>query len=420
MKLEIGEKIEVECLELDYKADGVAKYGDYFVIVKDFIIGEKALVQVEKIKEKIVNASIVEFTKTSESRKYTFDLNCIPMINVDFNNQLRWQYHVTKRTLTKVLKKDLTVFECITDYNELHYRNKVVFHVLPNKHITVGLYNFNNDKLVRTDDFILANENVNKLLLALNESQIIVDYKLLRHVVFRNDLENNLLVTLVSERNQFLGLIELTDFFKKFDFIKGLTLNIKDNEYVIIGRKSKVLLGKNELKIGQLFIDDRSFLQVNYGVSKMVFDIIKENIFGSRIVDAYSGVGTIGYHILDNSKNITMIESSFQNTFFAKKIREVNNYNNVEIISEKTENEIDKIECDTLIVDPPRNGLNRFIIERLVNKPIPRLIYLSCDLQTLARDLKTLTDVYEIDKVYPIKMFPQTNSIETLIILSQK
>jgi 23S rRNA (uracil1939-C5)-methyltransferase len=192
-----------------------------------------------------------------------------------------------------------------------------------------------------------------------------------------------------------------------------------------MGPHSIVLYGENLITepLGKMnvFLSDRTFFQVNLPVSMMVYDLIKRHIpKGSTIIDAYSGIGSIGFHLADQSKQVIMIESNPESVLMANRIKDRYQYNHVEIICDQTENVMNRLSADVIITDPPRNGLMPEMVEGILKSTAQQLFYVSCDVKTLARDLKILNTQWDILKVYPVRMFPKTTEMETLVILKRK
>lgn len=419
--LEVKKEIEVTIIDLDYKGDGIAKIDDNFIYVAGALKDEEVEVKLFKLKKNVGFASLIKVLNKSKNRvSATSKLGSMNLSHLSFEEQLNWQEKVTKETFDKVLRKDIKVNNIITDNNELNYRNKATFHVMDNSNITLGLYLSNSKDLVKVDSLDIANKKTNELIKEINASGIAVDYNKLKHIMIKNNSNNELLVTLVSHNRSFMGKEDLVELISKNVNVNGITLNIKDSKEVILGSKSYILYGINELKENKLLMTDQSFAQVNFGVMNLTYDLIKHNIVGKRVIDAYSGIGSISYSLNNDDLKIVMIESNEANIKLANKIAETNKITNVEIVHDLAENAIEKYKADTLIVDPPRVGLKESFVNEVNRQGFDRVIYLSCNLQSLIRDIRLMDEVYSVKEVYPLKMFPQTNSFETLVILEKK
>ncbi len=419
--LKVKDRIKVNAIGLDYKGDGISIMDNLYVFIPGLLKDEEAIVEITYLKKNYAFGRVVEILKKSKNRiSDTSIFGSINLSHLSFVEQLKWQEDITIETMEKVLGKDINFKEIVTDGKEYNYRNKVVFHCIYKPSLKLGLYSNNNQRLTAVDGFILAPKVINDIIFKLNKTNIIIKNKDIINIAFKTNSNDEVLVTLVSTKQNFKELDEVVNFFKGFSSVKGITLNLKKHQEKILSDKSVLLYGVNLLTEGKLLLNDLSFMQVNYGVAELVYELIKENIIGKNIVDAYSGIGSIGFKIYDENYNITMIENSKENIKLAKLIKDINNYNNIDIIHANAEDVISDYKPETIIVDPPRKGLDINLINAVISNNVKRVIYLSCDLQTLTRDLRIFTNSYKIVKVYPVKMFPQTNSFETLVILDKK
>src|SRR5690606_3079899 len=133
---------------------------------------------------------------------------------------------------------------------------------------------------------------------------------------------------------------------------------------------------------------------------------------GGTVIDCYSGIGSIGFYIGDLAKRVIMIENNQANIDAAQENKK-HHQGHYEIIKGNAEKILPNLTGDILVVDPPRAGLHDSLLQVLNQKLFKKLIYLSCELSTLTRDLKVLQEAYDIEKLVPVRMFPQTTSIET-------
>jgi 23S rRNA (uracil1939-C5)-methyltransferase len=425
--LTVGDIIIGKAIDVDYEGQGVVKHEGYVLFVKDLLLDEEAKIKITQIKKSFGQGVVLDIIKKSEHR-FTHPqtiLGACNLLHMDPQEQLNWQRKTTIETFKKIMHETIDVEETITDGKDMHYRNKSVFHVMDKPYLSLGLYHAKEMKLIEISHFVLADEKTNEILYLLNFQKVIIDSKVLKHIVIRTNPKKEALITLVATKTKFTGLDKLIQLLQKIDQVKGITLNISLSDNEILGDKSYTLFGENLLTepIGDkdIYINDRSFFQINLNVIETVYDIIKKNILINQVViDAYSGVGSIGYYIVEKTKKLIMIESNQDAVDMAKLTREKYQLNNVEMILGRAENLIKEHQADVLIIDPPRNGLMPELLETLKQETFKQIFYLSCDAKTLARDLNTLRDIYHIEKVYPIRMFYHTTSLETLVILRKK
>jgi 23S rRNA (uracil1939-C5)-methyltransferase len=392
---------------------------------KGLITDEEAKIKITSIRKSFGQAIVIEILKRSDNRVSHPQsiLGSCDLLHLSIEEQNKWQSRITKETLKKILGEDHELEPIITDFKDKHYRNKSVFHVMDRPYLTLGLYHKDQMRLVEISEFILADQKTNEILKHLNFNKIICDTKVFKHLVVRTNLSGEALVTLVATKKGFKGLDKIVQSLMKLEKIVGITVNISTNKNVILGNESLTILGENiivePLNGADITINDRSFFQINLPVIQKVYDIIKSEIKPkSTLIDAYSGVGSIGYYLADKVSKVTMIESNKESYEMALSIKEKHRFDHVEIINDLAEHALMELTADYLIVDPPRNGLMPELLEELIHSNFKKIFYVSCDAKTLSRDLVQLTESYSISHIYPIKMFYHTTSLETLVILT--
>lgn len=424
--LTVGSIFEGYAVDVDYVGQGIVKHEDLVIFVKGLLTGEKASIKIKTLKKRFAEGSIVRIIEMSEERRNHPDtlLGSMDLLHMKDEAQLLWQTKLTKDTLLKIAGITRNIEPIITDNNFLNYRNKSVFHVMEKPVLTLGLYHENGRGLVPVKQFILADQVTNSIIEKLTSSNISIDFKAVKQIAIRTNLEGQALVTFVAKSPSFKGLSHLLNVLHNMKFVCGVTLNLKEDEKKILGSKSNVLKGQNiiEEKIGNWVfpVTDQSFFQVNIPVAEKAYDLIKKHLIpNAYVIDAYSGVGSIGYYLSDLAKKVLMIESNPDAILMATKIKEEKGLQHVEILHGQVETLLKEHQADVLVVDPPRNGLMPELIQTIKNHPFKQMFYLSCDLKTLARDLGLLKDDYQIEHIYPIRMFPQTTECETLVLLKK-
>ncbi|MBU1141314.1 MAG: 23S rRNA (uracil(1939)-C(5))-methyltransferase RlmD [Firmicutes bacterium] len=425
--LTVGDIFFGRAIDIDYQGQGIVKHEGYVVFVQGMIDGEEAKIRVTRLKKRFGQGEIVEFVKQSPDR---FDdsnhiYGSCDLIHLSPYKQLIWQKKTTRDTLKKIMNEDFEVHDTLTDNKDIHYRNKSVFHVMNTPYLTLGLYNNLNTELIPVEQFILSDLKTNEVMKILSLNKPLINPNVFKYIVFRTNMKQEILVTLVATKELFLGRDELVDRIKNIHGVIGITLNINNQSSRIIGENSIVLYGENliiePLNDIDLMINDRSFFQTNLPVIQMAYQLIDREIASDKIVvDAFSGGGSIGFFLAKKSKKIIMIESNIESVEMAKLTKEKYGFDHIEIIDERAEKVIHHFDADYLIVDPPRNGLMPYFITSILKQSYRKIFYLSCDAKTLARDLTFLLDKFTIKDIYPLKMFFHTSSLETLVILTHK
>ena len=424
--LEIGQEINVTAFDIDYQGYGVVSFDDTIIFVPHLLVLESAVIKITKIKKNHAMGEVVQLLTTSKDRVTSIysQFGACDLIHMSHEKQLEFVTNITKKTLQKIASIDVKIHDVVHDNNTTHYRNKSVFHVLDEDTLTCFLYGDKDHKPIIVSSFILSSQEANHVIKSLTKNKISIEKNILKHIVIRSNPKGQILVTLVAVKSNFKGLDDIINILKNDINIIGITLNIKDKHYEILGSKSITLYGENLIvePLGDIdiFLNDKSFFQVNHSMMIKTYDIIKSHILkNTSTIDAYSGVGSIGFYLKDVSHQITMIESNIDSCEMANKTKEKYHLDHIHIIHGKTEEKIKEFQADVLIVDPPRSGLYPSFVEHMIESKYQQIFYLSCDIKTLARDLKLLKDVYHITDIYPIRMFPNTTELETLVILKK-
>ncbi|MDY0294774.1 MAG: 23S rRNA (uracil(1939)-C(5))-methyltransferase RlmD [Acholeplasmataceae bacterium] len=425
--LTVGSRITGKAIDVDYLGQGIVKHEEFVIFVKGMITDEVADIKITKLKKHFAEGVIVSLIERSNDRRHHEDehLGSMDLIHMSDELQLLWQTKLTSDTLKKIADLDVTIEHIVTDHQFFNYRNKAVFHVMNRDQLSLGLYHEDGRGLYPIDHFVLSDSLTNHIIHILNQAKVLIDYTTFKQIAIRTNLEGEALVTLISTKKSFRGLKQMIDVLKEIKGVIGITLNIKDMDKRILGSKSFLMYGQSVIheKVGTFSfpVTDQSFFQINVPVINIVYEMIKKHMIkNKKVIDAYSGVGSIGYYLSDQAKEVIMIESNIDACQMAEKVREEKHLKHVKIISGQVEKKIQEEDGDILIVDPPRNGLMPELVDHMLEKDYQQIFYLSCDLKTLARDLKRLHEKYNIKKVYPIRMFPQTTECETLVILEYK
>ncbi len=402
---------------LDYHGYGIVNEESKTYFIKNLLPGEEATIDIISKKNNIIFAVSKNIITISPKRtKFKYD-EIQDLIILDPKEQLLFQENITKHTLDK-FKLDYKLMKIISNDSIYYYRNKATFiyDIESNKigNFIEGTHNF------YIPDNYLLNKNIIRLQKEFNnylEKNKIKESNISKIVIQVNELDQ-ILFTFIMKNNLEVNKDILNFNFKKFNVVSLVSF---------YNNKEKIYYGKNYLKfiINNLtfYTNAKSFLQVNTSMIKLIYDEIYKNISSFDIVlDAFSGAASIAQYVASKAKNIVCVELSKESSKLAKIAIKENKINNIKFICDdyfKVVNEL-SVNFNTIIVDPPRKGLNKIVTDSFNNlKNIKKIIYLSCSLATLARDLKELSKNYKIEKVIPIKNFYNTTENETLVILKR-
>ena len=363
-------------------------------------------------------------------------------LNISYDEEIKEKELYVKKLFSTVgYKKDI---EIVRADNPYYYRNKVTmaFKLSKTKKVVSGIYEEHSHKIVPVSDCLIQSEIINKVLksvnLALSKNKIVpfVNGGVVKHVLVRHAIKTNqIMVVIVTPNELFPGRANFVkDLVKLEPTITTIVQNIQSRDTsIVLGTKERVLYGKgfivDELCGLKFKLSPRSFFQINPQQTEKLYSIAMEfaNLrVGNTVMDAYSGIGTIGMVASKTCGKVICVENNPDAVNDAKFNAKFNNVNNVNFYCEdstKFINELaqNKIKLDCLILDPPRTGTTYNFISAISKMGIKRVVYVSCGPETLVRDLKTFKDFgYEIKNAKCVDMFPRTEHVESVVLLELK
>ena len=442
MNIEKNDEFVVEIERYGASGEGVAVKDGKIIFVPFACVGEKVEVHVICDKKNFVIAKPLKFLTQSDERviapcPYFEKCGGCDIQHLDYLSQLKLKKKIVENSFEKYAKISTDVLDVIPSSKKLRYRNKFSFPVqqLKDGEIKVGMYRKNSHDVVSIDDCLLQSEKTQKILKIFKnymKNNKISAYNeqthsgTVKHIVVRESEDAFILTVVVTDKkfNNFEPLISaLKSEFKNFGIIKNVN-NLQNN--VIFGNIDEKIFGLDELSLTEFninyFVNNRSFLQVNDEIKTKIYSQILDLINPDEtVIDAYSGAGLLSA-ILSKKANsvfgIEIVPEATKNAENLKKINKLENLTNIcgdcaEILPKLAE----KLENFSIVLDPPRKGVDAKVLDSILKSHPQKIIYLSCSPSTLARDLKILCDDYQIEFVQPYDMFPQTANVETLVYL---
>ncbi len=438
---------EVKFTDLTHDAMGVCKIDGYPVFVKDALKGEEALIKVVKMNKNFGFGRLIEIRRESPFRKlpicehYQVCGGCNTM-HMNYDMQLAFKRHRTIETLRKLGRVETTVNETVGMNNPYYYRNKAV---LPfgkkGGKVVGGLYKLRSHDIVnikRCHIFPKVFSDIVRFFRTLFTELKMEIYDevehtgLIRGIMLRHSQSTDeISLTLITTSGKLPHkdiILERT--LNRYPQVVSIVQNLNpDKTNVMLGQKAKVLHGKDVIEdtlMGLKFeISHRSFFQVNPVQSELLYKKAIEYAKLTEtdtVVDAYCGIGTIGLSLAHQVREVIGIEVVKDAVKNAQQNAKINNIKNARFIVGEAEEEIASLKetIDVLFVDPPRKGVDKKLLETIVKSKIPRVVYISCNVSTLARDLNFLqANHYKVIEVTPYDMFPQTGHIETVTLLER-
>ena len=390
--------------KFDDFGQGITFVDDVITFVPNTIPGDIVDIKIVKKKKKYNVGKVINYIKLSKDR---IDYKC-PYFNKCGGCVL--QSISYDATINFKLNKVINLFnkynldikpEIVKNPSDYNYRNKIKLMVIDGK---IGYFETNSHTLVEINECIIASKAINKVIPLLKNFNIING-----NIVIRCNLNDEILI--IIESNDKLNID--IDVLKEKIKLVGIVVN------------NKTIYGDNFLIecINDIYykISYDSFFQINPYVASKLFNIVKENIDKTDIVlDLYCGVGTLSLNATLNANEVIGVEivpNAVLNAIYNAKINKINN---TKFILNDAQDAVGKInkKFDKIIIDPPRSGLTKKTIDTILTIMPKKIIYVSCDPNTLIRDILLLKDKYSIEKSYILDMFSYSYHVECICILN--
>ena len=394
--------------KLDYYGRGISRSSGKVYFIENALKDEDVSITLLKEKKKYCEAKLKEISNISKDRteakcKYYNVCGGCQIMHIKEEKQEEFKKEKVEEILKKFLKYNKDVNDIVFSKN-FNYRNKVVLHVKDNK---LGFYKNKTNELIEIDKCLLLTPVINDLISYLKNY---IELKDIEKITIKvGNKTNEVMLIIDGSIAKYQKLLEIVDVL----IINEKVMTTKDYITSYIGNK-KYIIKRNR------------FFQVNYDISTRMYDKVKDVIVKEKsknVLDLYCGTGTIGIYISDVVSKITGIEVVSDAIEAANTNKKINNVENIEFILGKVEDKLDFISnnnIDTVIVDPPRSGLHKKVIPILEKISPKTIIYVSCDPITMARDIKLLSNNYELVEVTPYDMFPNTYHVECVCVLKLK
>lgn len=443
--------LEIEDCGID--GEGIGKADGFTVFVKDAVIGDTVTAKIIKAKKNYGYGRLMEVLKPSPYRvepKCEFARQCggCQLQALSYDQQLVFKTNKVKGHLERIGGFTDIPMEPIIGMDELfHYRNKAQFPVGRNKEgkIVTGFYAGRTHNIIENRDCALGvaeNKEVLDRVIAHMEKYGIEPYNeatgkgLVRHVLIRYGyFTKEVMVCLILNGNKIPKEEQLVKSLCEIPGMTSITINVnKKHSNVILGEEIRLLWGQEYItdRIGDISyqISPLSFYQVNPMQTQKLYAKALEyaDLHGEETVwDLYCGIGTISLFLAQKAKfvrGVEIVPAAIEN---AKENAKLNGLENTEFFVGKAEEVLPReykkngVYADVIVVDPPRKGCDETLLETMIEMNPERIVYVSCDSATLARDLKYLCERgYELRKVCPVDQFGMTVHVETVVLLSHK
>lgn len=440
-----NEELILNITDVTADGSGVGKYEGMAVFVPLTAIGDTVKIKILKVKKNYAFGKVMEVINPSEDR---IEPDC-PVFNkcggcvyrhISYNAECKLKENKVKEAIRRIGGVDMLPQPIMYGQRVDKYRNKAQFPV--SQEGRVGFYAFHSHRIIPCSDCALQ-PSVFKEILKTCEKWIIdnnisiynenIHSGLLRHIYLRiAEKTDEIMLTLVINGNSVPHISELVEVLtENYSQIKSIQINInKADTNVILGDKCEVVYGEpyiNDILCGvKVRLSPLSFYQVNRDMAEMLYEKAAQYVLpkDKNILDLYCGAGTIGLSMAREAKSIIGVEIVSEAIEDAKFNAEQNGITNARFICADASNAAktlakEKIQIDAVIVDPPRKGCSEELINTICNEFSPeRVVYVSCDCATLARDVKIFGTLgYSLKEYTPCDLFARTAHVETVALI---
>ena len=453
MEFKKNDILTIDIEDMGHDGEGIGKADGYTLFVKDTVIGDRAEVKIMKMKKNYGYARLLKVLRPSPDRT---EARC-PIARACGGCQLQFlsyqkQLEFKKKKVLGNLQRiggfaDVQAERVLGMEEPWRYRNKAQFPVGRNKEgeIVTGFYAGRTHSIVPNRDCLLGvkvNEEILNRILAYMETCHAEPYDektgtgLVRHILLRYGFKTGeIMVCLIINGTRIPAQDSLVEALKDIPGMTSISLNVNTKRNnVILGEKVIPLWGKEYITdyIGaiQYQISPLSFYQVNPVQTEKLYGTALEyaGLTGKETVwDLYCGIGTISLFLAQKAKQVYGVEIVPPAIEDARRNAKLNGITNAEFFVGKAEEvlpekyEKEGIYADVIVVDPPRKGCDEAVLDTMLKMKPEKIVYVSCDSATLARDLKVLCqEEYRLEKVAVCDMFPQGVHVETVVLLSHK
>ena len=463
---EVGQKLEIEIEKIVFGGEGLGRINGFAVFVPMSVPGDKLEIDIISVKKSYARGLITRIIEPSKDRiedlsKVSFeDFDGCDFGMLKYEKQLEYKDKMLEEVLTKISGIDLEnvqVGKIIGSDEKVNYRNKTAEPFFKKDGIIqTGFYSRKSHNVFLAKENLLKSEIakmiIDKFLQKVNSfSGTKKEFKVfneinntgfLKQIMVRNNEKNEvMIIVIVNKNSQYNQLSKvLEEMYDENECIKSVYISVKTDQ-------NNVILGKNIHLFGSQYLEEEmeglkfkiypnSFFQINKKQALKLYDTAIEflneeknnknngKIYEKTVIDAFSGTGTIAMMLSKNIKKVIGIESVESSTLAAKLTSHENSIQNVEFVNGKVEKELPKIlkreNIGAIVFDPPRRGIEEIALKSVIKNKIEKIIYISCNPATFARDVKILTENgYVLKKIMPVDMFPQTGHIEVVGLLEK-
>ncbi|HEY0222464.1 23S rRNA (uracil(1939)-C(5))-methyltransferase RlmD [Lactovum miscens] len=451
INLRIGEKLKVQIMRLGINGEGIAYYKKRLIFVPYALTDEEVQIEITENRPNFSRAKVVNILKSSPYRVKPEDNNFASLssshiMHLAYPQQLEFKVDVLRQALNKYRPKDYDKYELRPTLGQANwhgYRNKLTYQLrrLNSGKTIAGLYAEGSHLLINLD-FCLVQDKItqdiaNHLCKLIDKYKIPVDDErrikgIKTFVIRRSQLTGEVQIILISSNSQNYDRLikELTENYPEIVTVASNLHEKKTSE--VYGEKTEIIWGQEKITEGLLGYDfelsPRAFFQLNTKQAEVLYHEVIKAVNANkedRVLDAYCGSGTIGFALAKKVKSVHGMDIVPESVEDARANAARLGFKNCHYETGRAEKVIANMyksnqRPTAVIVDPPRTGLDEQLIETLVKFQPEKLVYVSCNVSTLAKDLVALSEIYDVNYIQSVDMFPQTARCEAVVKMTKK
>ncbi len=414
--------METQIFDYGMNGEGVGKVDGKIVLVNGSLCGENVEISILEDNKNYAVAKLDKILDESNNRitpicPHFHICGGCALQHMQYSEQLKFKTQLVKKTIKKICNLDCDVNNCVPSQKIQNYRNKMSFSVFHNE---CGLLKLESKDLVDLENCPLADKTINDVLGVFKKFLSSLENHSIKYLVVRH-IENQTLVGVVSTKVENLNSL-CSELKEKFSQIGIYQIINTRHDSVVLSGKINHLCGIKDIAISTFgvtySVDLLGFHQTNLEIQNKIYQKVLDYVSNdSVVINGFSGQGLLSAILATKAKSVVGIEINKSSHLSAEKLKHGNkilNMHNIcgdffEHISHQTNN------ADTIILDPTKKGCGKEVMNKI--RGIENIIYISCNPIALCRDINALKDDYIIENITPFDMFPQTNSVETLVKL---
>lgn len=430
------------CVDYTHDGLGIVKSNDFTFFIRNVLKGETIEFVVTKLKKTYGYGKCLKVLQPSNERvepycPYYGKCGGCQLQHMSYQEQLQFKKDLVENNMRNIGGVEVPVLDTIGASLQIAYRNKAQFPVKIEDNVAMGFYRLHSNDIIDMSTCMIQSNLINEIMYFIKK--MFIKYKVedaFRHLLIKHAFHTNeAMVVFIVKKQEIQHLDEIVNrLTKQFSQIKSVIMNINTrNDNVILGEEEILLYGNERiydmLSNLKFSISSKSFYQVNPRQTEILYEtaLNMANISEKdHVIDLYCGVGTISLFLAKKAKHVTGIEIVPSAIEDAKKNAQINGLSNVDFVcsdageyaSYMAQN---NVKADVIVVDPPRKGCDEKTLKAIHIMNPKRLVYVSCNPATLARDIKYMETLgYKAKVVQPVDMFPSSFHIENVCLMEKE